>query len=412
MDESAGHVDSPRPWRSVGLPLLILRLAGQGLEFIGFVVLARRLAPGDFGTLSVAFLIARYGGLVGDWGASVRGVRDVAALASPAAVRSLQHRRTLVTLALAGGYVAVALATGHAALVPLAITLVNRGLNRDWYALGRERGLRSGVPQAIQGFLVVGGSLFVSSLGTAAAVLGAAYAVGLFASLVLNPLPTGPSMRRVPVDGWLLAANLADQVTMSTDTVLLAALRSTTQAGIYAAMYRIPNAWLTIIGLIVVGMVPATTRTIARNRTAIRSTAARNWRAGMIAAGLVLLSIPVTILSVTVIFGPAYADGRLPLTLLLVATAVNALAASLHPVYLALAHDRSQAAISCSAAALNVSANIVLIPMFGMTAAAATTLAAQVMLLFAFSRGVLRAAAAAEASEVRPIVTRAAVAAS
>ena len=382
---------SPRPWHRVGLPLLVLRLLGQGAEFVGFVVLARRLDPSDFGVLSVAFLAARYGGLVGDWGASVRGVRDVAALASPAAVRSLQRRRIEVTLGLAALYIAVVVVAGQPGLAPLAVTLLSRGLSRDWMALGEEKGLRAGGPPALQGLLIAAGSVFVASATSAAVMLALAYACGLAVSLLANPLPPSTGRARLSVDGWLLAAIFADQVTLSTDTILIAALRSTREAGIYAAVYRIPNAWLTVIGLIVVGTVPATTRAITQHPRAIRSASKRNLRIGLVAALLVVVSIPPTVLATSVLFGDAYRSGQTALAILLLAAAVNAVSASLHPVYLALARDRAQAAISCSAAALNVLANLAVIPAFGMVAAASTTLGAQLLLLCAFAVGVSRA---------------------
>ena len=373
----------------------MLRVSGQGLEFLGFVVLARRLAPSDFGTLSVAFLIARYGGLVGDFGASVRGVRDVAALATPNALRSYQRRRVEVTAAAALIYIGVAVTTSHATVAPLVVTLISRGMNRDWMALGSERGIRAGAPLALQGFLVASVSLVVSSVGTAALALGVAYGASLVVSLVANPMPPSDGHARVPVDGWLLIATLADQITISTDTVLLAALRSTREAGIYAAMYRIPNAWLTLIGLIVIGMVPGTTRQVVRNPLAIRAASMRNLRVGATAALVVLITAPPIVVASGALFGRDYRSGRTALAILLAATAINAVAASLHPIYLALGRDRAQSAIASSAAALNFSANLVLIPAFGMVAAASTTLAAQVLLLLCFGIGVWRASSPA-----------------
>lgn len=380
-----------RPWRRVGLPLLVLRLLGQGLEFAGFVVLARRLDPSGFGTLSVAFLVARYGGLVGDWGASVRGVRDIAALASPVAVRSLQRRRLIVTTALAVVYAAGAVAVGHGRLAPLVVTLVSRGLNRDWIALGRERGLRAGVPLAVQGLLVLLGSVFVDTVAGAAAVIAPAYAVSLLISLLANRLPEADAGERTPVDGWLLAAVLADQVTISTDTVLIAALRSTEEAGVYAAVYRIPNAWLTLIGLVVLGLVPVTTRAVRADPRTIGPIARRNLRAGGVTAFAVLLSIAPTVWAIPLIFGEDYQRGRAALAILLAATAMAAISASLQPVYLALSRDRSQAAISSSAAAVNLLANFAFVSHFGMEAAALSTFAAQLLSLTCYSVGVAHA---------------------
>ena len=53
------------------------------------------------------------------------------------------------------------------------------------------------------------------------------------------------------IDGWYLATSLADQVCATSDTLMLLALRSASAAGVYAAIYRFPNAWLLVLGLVV-----------------------------------------------------------------------------------------------------------------------------------------------------------------
>jgi len=113
-------------------------------------------------------------------------------------------------------------------------------------------------------------------------------------------------------------------------------------------------------------------------------------RVGVRAGILVLVTIPVAVLLVPTIFGGAYRDGRAPLAILLAATAVTAMAAPLHPIYISMGRDRTQAGIHVGAALLNVGGNLLLIPRFGMTAAASTTVAAQVLLLAAFAAGTAR----------------------
>jgi O-antigen/teichoic acid export membrane protein len=384
-------------WRRVGLPFTVLRVAGQGAEFVGFVVLARRLGAADFGRLSVAFLLCRYAGLVADWGASVRGVRDVAAGDRPEAIHALARRRFLVTLVLGSTYLVVTAGLGRWALAPLVVTIAARGLNRDWLALGRERGARAGLPATVQGLAVMGGALLVHTSRWAAVPIAVGYGAAVVISRLSNPLPHTTSTERVPVDGWLLIAVLADQIVASTDTVLLAVLRSAREAGIYAAVYRIPNAWLTVIGLTVAGMVPATARALKNDPAAVRHLRDRALRIGAFSGAALAATIPVSYFVVPVLFGDAYRPGRVPLMILLAATAVTVAAAPLHPIYISLARDRLQAGISVGAAALNLIANLAVIPLFGMNGAATTTLAAQVFLLVAFWRGVNQAVGRAPA---------------
>ncbi len=374
-------------WRRVGLPLLLMRVLGQGMEFGGFVFLARQLGTTDFGRLSVAFLICRYVGLVADWGASVRGVRDVAADSQPLSIDGLLRRRRLVTWLAVPGYVLSALALGQSALIPLAVTIASRGLNRDWLALGKGDGLRAGLPNALQGGLLFGGSLLAHSVGGATAVIACAYAAGLAASIVLNPVPRGVPGAQASPDAWLLVAVLAEQVTASTDTVLLAVLRSASEAGIYAAIYRIPNAWMTVIGLLVAGLVPGIAKALGRDPDALTALRTRALRAGLLCAGGVAVTIPVAYALVATIFGPAYLPGRSALVVLLVATATMAMAAPLHPIYLSLGRDRRQAVVALVAAGANLLGNLVMIPIAGMVGAASTTLLAQLIMLVAYRRG-------------------------
>ncbi|HZN12916.1 MAG TPA: glycosyltransferase [Acidimicrobiales bacterium] len=388
-------------WRRVGARLLLLRVAGQGTEFGGFVLLARELGASSFGRVAVAFLICRYAGLVADWGASVRGARDVAASGDTQGLHGLVGLRTRLSLAAAAIYIVVTVATGHAALAPLAMAIVGRGMARDWIALGRHHGARAGVPAIIQGSLLLVGGAIASTEQTASMVIAIAYAAALCASLFLNRLPRGGDANPASLNGWMLGAVLADQVTASTDTILLAAFHTAREAGIYAAMYRIPNAWITLVGLSVVGFVPLTARVLRDRPAAFAELRARALRTGFMAAAVIAATIPIAWLLVPTVFGDGYTAGRTPLVILLVATAVNALAASLHPLYIALQRDRGLAAISMAAAGLNLSANLVMIPLFGMTGAAATTLGAQVLLLILFWVAIQRAAFAHRAEPAR-----------
>jgi O-antigen/teichoic acid export membrane protein len=372
----------PRTWRHVGLPFLVLRVAGQAGEFAAFVVLTRQLSPGDFGRLSVAFLVARYLGLVADWGASVRGARDVARGDDPAAIHALVVRRTRVSWALAAAFALGALAFGRVAFVALAAVVLARGVNRDWLSLGRERGFASGASSLVQGVALVALTLFARSPAQAAAALAAGYLAGLVVSFVVNPHHKPAGHGDVRVDGWILGAVLADQVTISADTLLLAWLRTSSLAGVYAAVYRIPNAWMTLIGLTVFGAVASTAKRVAQGtHEDAKALQRRALGVGTKAAGVILLSAIPAYALVPIVFGDEYAPGRGPLVILLVATACMALAASMQPLYLAVARDRDVLTLAATGAVVNIAVNAVAIPLWGMTGAAIATLVAQLALL-------------------------------
>src|SRR5207248_95248 len=150
-------------WRSVALPMAALRLGGQAFEFAGWALLARRLGASAYGDLAVAFLVARYAGLIADWGASFRGARDVAAAGRHGSISHFvrKRRRTAIILTIAAVIAAVVLQ--RPGLTPIAFVVLSLGLSRDWISVGRERGASAGFPQALQGAVVLGLSTFAST---------------------------------------------------------------------------------------------------------------------------------------------------------------------------------------------------------------------------------------------------------
>jgi O-antigen/teichoic acid export membrane protein len=358
----------------------VLRAAGQALEFVGFIVLARRLGTEDFGALSVAFLICRYGGLVADWGASLKGTRDVAAGNGHDDVHALVRRREIVSAVLALAYVAAVVALGYFGLVPLIACIAGRGLNRDWLALGREQGTRAGITSLAQGALIAVGVLFVGSLFGASLVIGVAYTVGALLSILLNRLKHRRSGNWSSVEGWLLLANLSDQVFQTVDTLVLALLIGASTAGIYSAVYRAPNAWMTVVGLVITGFLPGVTRRLRSDPRQLELMRRQALRIGGACALLVVASIPIAYRLVPVVLGDAYEPGRGPMCILLAAAAVMTCTAGLAPIYFAIRPDRLIALWLTLAAAINVGANFLVIPTFGMNGAAMVTLATQVLL--------------------------------
>jgi O-antigen/teichoic acid export membrane protein len=357
-------------------PLLVLRLVGQGAEFVAIVVLARRLGPGQFGVFSVGYLICRYLGLLADWGASISGTRDVAAGRGGAAdlVRWRQAITAVAVAAFAGG----AVVAGHGELALLSLTIAARGASRDWIALGRGHGLRSGLPSAVQGVLLAAGSFVVGTTGGAARLFAGAAVVAVVFSVGMNRLESSATRFR-PRPGWYLAVLLADQVCATADVVLISLLRSEHDAGIYAAVYRFPNAWITVQGLVIAGVLPWLTTTLARDPERVAVVRRRALGiGGRLALGAVAL-MPIAWAICPIVFGEAYRSGRSALLVLLAATAVSSLGAPVQALYFAVGDDRSLATWGVLTALVNVGANLVVIPHWGLVGAATVTLASQSM---------------------------------
>ena len=379
-------------WRSTTLPYLSLRGAGQAAEFVGWIVLARRLGTTAFGELAVATLVCRYGGLVADWGASIAGVRDVAAGRNPAAIRRVQRRRLQSTAIFSVAYIAGCFALGYAELSPLVIVAVSIGLNRDWIALGNERGGRSAAPSAVQGALLLAIALVASTSAPTLAV-AVAYGAGLVMSITLNPLPPlepeGVDIDHV--DNWMLLAVISNQVMSSADTIFLAIMASASTAGIYAAIYRFPNAWLAALVIVRGSLLPIATSVRQNHPEQFHALRTASLRWGARAALVLVLITPVVYWAVPIVFGQEYSSGQWPAVILVLATAVATAAAPLHHLFLAFDDDdKPYGLMLLVAAGVNVVLMLVGIPLFDMVGAACATLAANVVLALVLLRGVKR----------------------
>ena len=359
---------------------VVLRLFGQGLEFFAFVMFARQLGTANFGVLSVAYLICRYAGLVGDWGANIRGTRSVAVAASQSQVHALVRRRERVSIGLALLYSIVVVAIGFTYLAPLAIIILCRGMSRDWMSLGRERNARSAFPSVTQGLILGSCSVAVHGLTGASWSLAVAYAAALTVSILLNRLPRTTSKAKVSVDGWLMLTTLSDQVYATADVLLLAWLAGSSASGIYAAGYRIPNAWNTMLGLSVAAVLPRVIRRLRESPERALQIRRRVLHIGLGMASIVIIAMPVSWVLLPVLFGDAYTAGRDAVLILLLATAVSTSTAYLAPVYFAFSSDRTVGLFTAFTATVNVIGNIALIPVLGMAGAAFSTLVSQILL--------------------------------
>jgi O-antigen/teichoic acid export membrane protein len=367
-----------RRWWATTAPYLVLKSGGQATEFAGWVFLARRLGTESFGVLAVAMLVCRYGGLIADWGASISGAREVAQGRNPGAVRALERRRRQTVLPLMALYAIGATLSGHSDLLMLVAVVPSIGLNRDWVSLARERGARSALPIFMQGLvLLVIAAVGPTSVPALAASTG--YAVSLALSLALNRLPKSPpgSYR---VDGWMLLAILSGNILSTADTFLLASLGSAALAGIYTAVYRLPNGWLALLVILRGSLLPMATMALRDDPRQFLRLRRSSLRWSTIGGVVLVATIPLAFLAIPVVFGPAYRPGQWPAVLLLLATALATASAPLHHLFLAFGDDRPYGWYLFSAAVLNVLVNLALIPPFGMMGAAVATLVANAFL--------------------------------
>lgn len=358
------RLSSTTPWFAV------LRLSGQAGEAVGLLLVARTLGPASFGSVWAALLVARWGGIVGDWGASLYGAREVARQATTE-VRTLARRRSALSCSLAVVYAVAAILFSPWA-TPIAITLLARGTNRDWIALGKGCGGRAGAPSVLQGMVVAGGLALVATRSSAAWVLAAAYGSAMLLSIALNRLPDRLlhcREERAARRPEMLYANAADQVSSSADALLLASIRGVTESGVYAAASRASTALNTVVGLLASGSVPGVVRRLDRGEDP-SSLRRRMLRVSVPIGVLMAVAAPAGGLLSGAIFGSAYDGIVLPATLLIVATGIAVACLPYHIEAVAVGMDRLYARSLMIGAAVNVSMNVLVQPAWGATGAA------------------------------------------
>ncbi|RMH78081.1 MAG: hypothetical protein D6683_08070 [Actinomyces sp.] len=302
---------------------------------------------------------------------------------------ALVRRRARVSATLAGVWALMCLGVAPA-VAPLGAVVVARGAGRDWVALGAGRRVRAALPGLVRGGVLVAGATVASGLAGAAWLWGGAALCEFALSRALNPVTGRPEGGPAP-DAWYLLAGLADQMLISADTVVLAVLRSSGEAGVYASVYRYPAAWTMVVGLGVVAAVPLVVAGCGPG------VARRRWRTalalGVLAASPLVVLGPLAVWSLGPVWGPEFVAGRDALVLLVVAVGLTTVSAPLRVLHVGFGSDRQVALVTVLAAVGNLGANLLLVGTWGMTAAAATTLAAQVALLAYFVTWGWRAAA-------------------
>lgn len=362
---------------------VVARGISQALEFLAWIVFARRLGASAVGLIAVAAVTARLLGLLGDWGATWRGPRDVAAhgRGSPVVV-SLVRLRELVSASLAVSMGIVLLTVGQISLMPISVVVIARGANRDWIALGEGRRTHSALPLLLQGSILVLLAIIIpATAGASALALCIGNAAGLLLSRGLSPVQFVGPARSTVVDAWYLVAGVADQVTASAGVALLLVLRDAQQAGIYNTVHRMPLAWLTVVGLSVTVAVPMVTR-LSRRPGFEMSVLHR--RADRLAVLLGIVVVPVTGLALSLVgpvLGPEFESGRKAMVILFGAAAVTTASAPYRALITTNGSDRIVGLATLSIASFSAICSIALISNWGMEGAATSALLAQLVML-------------------------------
>ncbi|MEQ1692879.1 MAG: flippase [Gemmatimonas sp.] len=386
---------------SVGLRFLKLGLgetAARVLAFIATVYLARTLGASIYGVLVAAMTVVMYLAFVADCGMEMLGVREVAA--RPHAIREMLPSILGARLLVASVLIAVTVILGLTVLpepdgpvlAAYSVTLVTVALGTRWVHLGLEqagnaswsRVLTDGTAAVIV-LLTVHGPADLLRVPLAQ-ILGEA--LGAIFLLRLLPAAARPLGLRLRADAiapllrrsWpVVLHGLLGLAIFNSDFLFLRAMRGSAAVGYYAAAYTLISFFQNLGVAYTMSLIPSITRTrddATSARHLFDGAMAQVLAGGLpIAIGGILVATPL----VTLIFGPTYVPSVEPFKILLVIVPVALLRNVAQGVL--MAHERQDLMLRTVAWALgvNVVLNLVLIPRWGMSGAAAATLATEIV---------------------------------
>jgi O-antigen/teichoic acid export membrane protein len=214
------------------------------------------------------------------------------------------------------------------------------------------------------------------------AVATTAVQLGAVSRMVsLRPTVDLPYSRRLLRESSLLgAATSVGLVAWRIDSVILALLRNSREVGLYSTAYRFIDLTGAVVSVMVNSMFPSLTRFASEGDSRLRGLVDKTF-------DLVLaVSVPIAVIAfcfapeiMELVGGADFRPGAVALRILAAVAVAAALSALLERGLLAAGRERFLLVINAAALALNVVLNVALIPPYGFRAAAATTIACEVL---------------------------------
>ncbi len=373
-------------------------IAARAVAFIGTAFIARQLGPEGFGIIGFAAAIAGYMSIAVSAGFNDVGAREIARRLDETG--PIAAGVTAVRLVLAVGALAITAVVAFALPKPWIVQLVvmltglsfvSLALDTSWVYKGLERTRPVALTQiTAQAVFVVTALLLVRGPDDVAIVPVAQFLGELVAAVLLGvPLLklAGRSFPwRVGVDilksslPWAVSRLLRTLI-YTFDIVLLGVMIGEHQVGIYAAAYRFCFLLVAIAHSANNSYIPV----FARAAITPQGVAPVVSRAAELA---VALSFPLVIGAMLVaepllalLFGNAYAGGATALQILLLSIGLIFLNGPVHNALLVHEKMRAETWIIGVATAVNIAANFLLIPRYGIVGAATATVVAEAIIV-------------------------------
>lgn len=372
------------------------RMIAAAISAVWFVVLARALSLDEFGSLALLLSLGLMMAVLTDLGLTGLLADLVAKQSSTARSGTRVVLKQRIALSFVASWltgVAFVLATdvgNWAVPVVFAVSTFANAVYSTYSAVFRATG-HAGYEAANEVasrllLLVVGGAVVLLLGGSLLAVVGVYAAVDLLSLLVLSivflrstrPDDTSidPQVLSLRSARTLAAAGIVSTFYFRIDTWLLAMIKGERTIGRYAAAYRFFDALLLPMMAVSALSIPYTTGLHGR-ALYDRLKHISLFAAGVtlpFAAGVFIFAEPI----MRIVFGARYVDAVPALRLLALGAVVSAAVGAVLPP-LALRSGRVALAMLASLV-VNVVANLVVIPKYGGTGAAAVTVACEVLL--------------------------------
>jgi O-antigen/teichoic acid export membrane protein len=404
-------------------------LGSSLISLFTFVAVTRYLGPTAFGYYSAALALLLIPAIVSDLGLSTTVLRDISRRPELTArvISASLTTRVLVGLVAFTATLGVAWVapfpheTRMAALVACGgflLLLVNTGLLP---ALQAELRMHWAVLADVAGrSLTLALTLIAlhAKLGLYAVVV--AYVAGNALTLLIDFLGV---RRRVELRlvhdlryCWRLArsslligaALMAGSLYFRIDTVLLAAFRSGHEVGLYAAAYKFFDLSVLVISAVSVSIFPHLTRVMASNASAAVPIQRAFDVLLALGAGISVVAFVHAKHLVTLASGSKFENSAPALQILAPAIAISFIGGTFSLTLLTAHRERLLLLVSGSIIVVNLGLNIIFLPLYGYKAAAATTLASEVLWLLLAGVAVRRSLDLVPASRFVPQVAAAA----
>lgn len=381
---------------SLGGGTILARLAA----LLGTTYIARVLGPEGFGLVGFALAISSYVSLIITAGVNIIGAREVAR--QPERAANLAASIILFRLLLAcGAFVTIgllSLAVPKPTIFKLVICLTGLSyftiaLDTAWVHQGLEQNRRVGIAmiltEAVNTGLLL---LWVSKPNDVVWVPVAMFCGQLVAALFLGSsifvkthfkgnLREG--FQLFDLSKFYFFSKLLRTLMLTFDIILLGFIWGDRSVGLYSAPYRICYMIFALSTAINFSYLPDFARSVPLGASKVSAVATRSLElSAIVIAPVVVGGIVIANPLLGFLFGSAYLEGTTACQLLLVTTGLFVIRGTIQNIIMVYDRLKLEMGIILTAAVLNITLDLYLIPDYGLTGAAvATTLSEGMVLL-------------------------------